>query len=74
MKIYFFDPAPLRPPFVPLFPVNSLWIYLFVPSSRDPGDRTRKCLPLLEAGEEIMAEKSGTGKNSDKIFAKVGEN
>jgi hypothetical protein len=74
MRICFFDPTPLRPPFVPLFPVNSLWIYLFVPSSRDLGDRTRKGLPLLEAGKEIVAEKSGTGKNSDKIFAKMGKN
>jgi hypothetical protein len=74
MGICFFNPTPLRPPFIPLFPVNSLWIYLFIPGSRNRGNGTRECLPLLEAREEIMTEKSSTGKNSDKVFTKMGEN
>jgi hypothetical protein len=74
MGICFLNPTPLRPPFVPLFPVNSLWIYLFIPGSRNPCNRTRERLPLLEAREEVMTEKCSTGKDSDKVFSKMGEN
>jgi hypothetical protein len=73
MVICFLDPAPLRPPFIPLLAVNSLWVYLLIPSPWNLGNRTGKGLPLLNARNKVMAEEGGIGNYSGKVFAKMSE-
>jgi hypothetical protein len=71
MGVCFLDPAPLRPPFIPLLAVNPFWVYFLVPNPWNPGDRTGKGLPLLDVRNKIMAEEGSTGNYSGKIFTKV---
>lgn len=73
MWIFFHNPAPPAPPFIPPLLLEALRICALAQRPRDPSDGARDGVPLLNLAEEIVAEKHRAGVESGEALSEMSE-
>ena len=71
--LFLYNPAPPASPFIPPLLLEAFRVCALAQRPRDPSNRASNGIPLLNPGEEIVAEERRDGVESGEALAEMGE-